>query len=196
MIDVLAWNVLGHIRSSTKRSDQVQLVSYLVLLVAALFVVHFLLAARLFPAHASSCPRTGQALHIDQCDHLRYFGIDVHCAIDGASRLLLWICVLRSNRCPRETLRCYLDMLAATGCDFRFCRMDRGTENGLIGKVHAHLRRGETDFPSIPATVFGSSVSNSKVEARWRGMCCVLCSFFWSRFFFSCDLSHFPSSFR
>lgn len=123
-------------------------------------------------------PRTGQALHIDQCDHLRYFGIDVHCAVDGASRMLMWIRVLRSNRCPRETLKCYLDMLAETGCDFRFCRMDRGTENGLIGKVHAHLRRWETDFPSFPATVFGSSVSNTKVEARWRGVYCLVgCSF-------------------
>ena len=75
-----------------------------------------------------SNPGPNYVWHIDGRDKLKPFGFSVHGAIDGYSRKVLWVKVLRSNNSPSVIGGIYLDYVKEMeGCPIKLVT-DLGTE--------------------------------------------------------------------
>ena len=90
------------------------------------------------------------------------FGLNVHGAIDGFSRYILWLRVCRSNRDPLIVANFFVDWIIENNfvCPY-VVRTDRGTENQFILGFQAALR----DQPGEVSWMTGPSTSNQRIEA-------------------------------
>ena len=70
--------------------------------------------------------------HIDGCDKLKPFGIAIHGAIDGYSRIILWLKLSSSNNNPKAIADYYLCCVKELNLIPRVVRADRGTENVTV----------------------------------------------------------------
>ena len=82
-----------------------------------------------------SNPGPNCAWHIDWYDKLKPFRFAIHGAIDGYSRNVLWLKVLRSNNSPSVIESIYLDCVKEMeGCPITLIT-DLGTENVLTAAM-------------------------------------------------------------
>ena len=72
------------------------------------------------------------AWHIDGYDKLKPFGIAIHGAIDGYSRIILWLKLSSSNNNPKIIANYYLCCIKELQLIPRVVRGDRGTENVIV----------------------------------------------------------------
>ena len=68
------------------------------------------------------------------------FLIGIYGAIDIASRKLLWIKMLVTNRIPKLVARWYFEFIYETRVILNYIRIDNGSENGTNATMHCFLR--------------------------------------------------------
>jgi len=99
------------------------------------------------------------AWHIDGYDKIKPFGFAVHGAIDGYSRKILWLQVLRSNNDPDKIAEIYLNSVKENSeCPVHLIT-DLGTENLLAASLQCFFREDEKAHMFVP------SPRNQRIEA-------------------------------
>lgn len=105
--------------------------------------------------------------HADGYDKLKPFGFPIHACIDGHSRRILWLELVRSNNDPYIVASLYLKTVSSIGIPNRI-RTDCGSENGILAAAQCFLRRNDSDrYAGNAAHLYGSSHANQRIEAWW-----------------------------
>ena len=74
--------------------------------------------------------------HIDSYDKLKPFGFAIHCAIDGYSKIILWLHIESSNNIPRVIASYYLDCVSRLNNVIPvIVRSDCGSENVVLAGI-------------------------------------------------------------
>ena len=73
--------------------------------------------------------------HADGYDKLKQFGFPIHGCIDGFSRRIMWLEIVRSNNDPRVVGGLFLDCVISLNGRPTVLRTDKGTENGLMASA-------------------------------------------------------------
>lgn len=106
-------------------------------------------------------PGPNYAWHVDGYDKLKMWGFHIHGCIDGYSRKILWLSVLRSNKLPDGPASLYLDTVANMGgCPVEVIT-DLGTENGLLAGMQSFFR------DNADAHRYVTSQRNQRIECWW-----------------------------
>ena len=113
-------------------------------------------------------PGPNYCWHVDGYDKLKPYEFPIHGCIDGFSRRILWLEIVKSNNDPHVVGKLFIKCVK----EMQFCptllRTDRGTENGIMATIQCFLRRNHTDSLSeLKAHRYGSSHTNQRVEAWW-----------------------------
>lgn len=107
-------------------------------------------------------------VHIDGYDKLKPYGFSIHGAIDGFSRKLLWLRILRSNKNPYSISRLYFDMVLEQGRVPKVIRCDAGTENVVVNEIQSVLRSDHADIrEGGHSYIVNRSTANQRIEAFW-----------------------------
>lgn len=113
-------------------------------------------------------PGPNYCWHADGYDKLKPFGFPIHGCIDGFSRRILWLEIVRSNNDPRVMGKLFFNCIKELKLCPTILRTDRGTENGIMATAQCFLRRNHPDSLSeVKAHRYGSSHSNQRIEAWW-----------------------------
>ena len=89
------------------------------------------------------------------------YPIAIYGCIDTASRKILWLKVWDSNCKPENVGKWYLEYLYESRVMPNFLRVDKGTETGTMGTMHAFLRSKHGDLEDPTDSVrYGPSTSN------------------------------------
>ena len=81
------------------------------------------------------------AWHLDGYDNIKSFGFAIHGTIDGCSRKVLWLKVLRSNNSPNNIAALYLSCVEELqGVPVKIIT-DLGTENALAAVIYSFFRQ-------------------------------------------------------
>ena len=89
------------------------------------------------------------------------FPLAIYGCMDTASRKLLWLRVWMSNHDPQLIGRWYLEYLMESLVMPSMIRIDKGTETGTMGTMHAFLRQAHEDIEDATDTViYGPSTAN------------------------------------
>ena len=107
----------------------------------------------------SAGPNT--AWHTDGYDKLKPYGLPIHGCVDGFSRKILWVNVVKTNNNPVVPANFYLRTVAELGMCPALLRTDCGTENGLMAAIQCAF------IDDIDAHAYGSSHSNQRIENWW-----------------------------
>lgn len=116
---------------------------------------HFKFASYLFKGH----------------DKLKPFGFPIHGAIDGYSRKVLWLEVVKSNNSPGVPAHLFLETVKQLkGCPI-LLRTDCGTENGKMAAMQCFFRaNGNDEFAADKSHKYGTSTRNQRIENWWSHM--------------------------
>ena len=101
-------------------------------------------------------------------DKLKPYGLPIHGAIDGYSRKILWLKVVRSNNSPIIPAELFLNCVQEVqGCPV-LLRTDGGSENTLMAGAQCFFRQNDSDpFCGNNAHRKGTSPSNQRIESWW-----------------------------
>lgn len=117
--------------------------------------------------------------HVDSYDKLKPFGICINGAIDGFSRMILWLNAYNTNSDPKVIGGYFLETVRETGGCPRTLRADMGTENSSIRDIQQFLRQNDLDLQSGERSfIYGRSTSNQRIESWW-GILRKECVEFW-----------------
>ena len=106
--------------------------------------------------------------HHDGYDKLKPFGFEIHGCIDGYSRRVLWLNIIRSNKDPKEVCNLFVNYLTVIKGVPRKLVVDRGTGNVFIAGSQRFLRRNhKDDLAGHLSFLFGKSIANQRIEAFW-----------------------------
>ena len=116
-------------------------------------------------------PGINYAWHIDGHDNLKPFGFAIHGAIDGYSRKILWLRVLRSNDSSIIIGNIYFDCVKEFhGCPIKLIT-DLGTENVFAAALQTYLRQDVNAHHYVPSTrnqmIESWSSFFTKSKGRW-----------------------------
>ena len=115
------------------------------------------------------------AWHLDGYDKLKPFGFAINGAIDGYSRKVLWLKVLRSNNSPNNIAGLYLSCVEELqGAPVKIIT-DLGTENALAATIHSFFSQDVNAHQYVP------SPRNQIIEC-WRSYFCKCCAGWWREF--------------
>ena len=113
-------------------------------------------------------PGPNHCWHADGYDKLKPYGFPIHGCIDGYSRRVMWLDIVRSNNDPRVVGKLYYNCITSLKFVPTILRTDRGTENGIMASAQCFLRRNHADSLSgDKAHRYGSSHTNQRMEAWW-----------------------------
>ena len=116
------------------------------------------------------------AWHLDRYDKLKPFGFAIHGAVDGYSRKVLWLKVLRSINLPNNIEALYLSCVEELqGAPFKII-IDLGTENALAAAIQRFFRQDANAHQYVP------SPRNQSVGCWWSYFC-KCCAGWWREFF-------------
>jgi hypothetical protein len=106
--------------------------------------------------------------HIDGYDKLKPFGFSIHGCVDGFSRRIIWLELMRSNKNPCFVAKHFLKHVkAARGCPTRVYT-DPGTENGIIAGMQSYFRaEGSDEYAGSNAHKYVTSTRNQRIECQW-----------------------------
>ena len=99
---------------------------------------------------------------------MKPFGFPIHGAVDGYSRKVLWLEVVRSNNSPHTPARLFFDTVKEVkGCPL-LLRTDCGTENGMMAAMQCYFRSDGTDaLAGEKSHKYGTSTKNQRIENWW-----------------------------
>ena len=121
--------------------------------------------------------------HPDGYGKLKLFGFEIHGCIDGYSRRVLWLNVLRSNKDPKEVCNLFGNYLTVMKGVPRKIVADRGAENVFKAGFQRFLRKiHEDDLAGHLSFLFGKSIANQRIEALWSQFR-RSCADWWIQFF-------------
>ena len=107
--------------------------------------------------------------HLDGYAKLKLHGFCIHGAIDGYSRLILWLEVGPTNNDPMITVQFFIDCVRQLSGLPRVVRGDCGTENIHIAAVQRFMRRNHGDsMAGKKSFLYGKSVANQRIEVWWE----------------------------
>lgn len=117
--------------------------------------------------------------HVDGYHKLIRWKLVVHGAVDGYSRLIMFLKVSTNNRAA-SVLSAFLTAVNEFGLPSRI-RTDRGGENVLIAEYMInHPQRG----PNRASVITGKSTHNQRIERLWRDLFSGCVCFFYYFFYF------------
>ena len=119
--------------------------------------------------------------HLDGYHKLIRWKLVIHGAIDGFSRLIVYLKVSNNNR-ANTVLSAFTEAVREYGLPSRI-RVDRGGENIRVSEYMLHHpERG----PGRGSVIAGRSIHNQRIEKLWRdlyfGCICFFYNFFYFRF--------------
>lgn len=101
-------------------------------------------------------------------DKLKPYGFPIHGAIDGFSRRILWLNVVRSNNDPRVPGKLFLEYVKEVGGCPLLLVSDCGTENGISAAMQCNFRcSGQDDQAGERSHRYCSSPANQRIEGWW-----------------------------
>ena len=102
---------------------------------------------------------------LDRYDKFKPYGFERHGCIDGYSRRVLWVSVIRSNKDPKEVCNLYFNYLLIEKELPQKIVADRDTENINIAGSQRFLRRSHSDnLSGYQSFQFGKSTTNQRIE--------------------------------
>lgn len=106
--------------------------------------------------------------HVDGYDKLKPYGLAISGCIDGYSRKVMWLVCGATNNDPGVIAQNYLQCVTEFGVIPMRLRTDCGTENGTMAAIHCALRSAHSDdFAGAASHMYGSSMSNQRIESWW-----------------------------
>ena len=99
--------------------------------------------------------------HADGYDKLKPYGIPIYGAIDGFSRKIIWLKVVRTNNNPLVPAYHYLTTVSRIKKCPSILRTDCGTETGIMAAIHSFFHQDEN------AHKYGKSTTNQRIENWW-----------------------------
>ena len=122
------------------------------------------------------CDGANAVWHVDGYDKVKPYGFPIHGCIDGFSRKIIWLELVRSNNDPYIPAYFYLKNVEKFGFCPEKVRTDAGNENGLMASIQCKF------LASISAHQYGSSHFNQRIENYWshckRGFTAWIIDFF------------------
>ena len=117
--------------------------------------------------------------HLDGYHKLIRWNFVIHGAIDGFSRLIVYMKVSANNK-ARTVLSAFTSAVREFGIPSRI-RTDRGGENLMVSRwMLEHPLRG----PDRRSVIAGRSVHNQRIERLWRDLYSGCICFFYSFFYY------------
>ncbi|KAK0151963.1 hypothetical protein N1851_006662 [Merluccius polli] len=105
--------------------------------------------------------------HVDGYDKLKPYGICINGAVDGFSRMVIWLHAYSTNSNPRVIAGYFIDEAENRGGTHSRIRTDLGTENCVMGQMQVFLRSTHDDEFSERCYITGSSNHNQRIEQWW-----------------------------
>ena len=96
--------------------------------------------------------------NLDGYDKFKPYGFATHGGIDGWSRKVLWIKVLRTNNDPDVITTLFVDAVKNLGGSPQKLRSDCRTENGIAAAAQCYFRN------DCSAHIYGTSPNNQRIE--------------------------------
>ena len=122
--------------------------------------------------------------HCDGYHKLIRWKFVIHGAIDGYSRLIVYLRV-SSNNCATTVLSAFTSAVDEYGLPSRI-RVDKGGENVLVSQMMLeHPKRG----PNRSSVIAGRSVHYQRIERLWRDLYSGCICFFYNFFYFLEDIN-------
>ena len=106
-------------------------------------------------------PGPNYCWHFDGYDKLKPYGLPIHGCIDGFSRKILWLKVVKSNNNPVNPAFYYLSTVKRLGFCPKSLRTDCGTENGIAAGFQCFFLQDKN------AHCYGTSTANQRIECWW-----------------------------
>lgn len=104
--------------------------------------------------------------HVDSYDKLKPFGICINGAIDGFSRLMVWLHAYSTNSNPKIIAGYFLAEVEKRMGTASRIRADLGTENVTMAQMQRFLRWSE-DRHVNNSDISGPSNHNQRIESWW-----------------------------
>jgi len=104
--------------------------------------------------------------HVDGYDKLKPFGICINGAIDGFSRLMVWLHAYSTNSNPKIIAGYFIAEVEKRMGTAARIRADLGTENVTMAEMQRFLR-WSTDRHVSNCYIAGSSNHNQRIESWW-----------------------------
>lgn len=105
--------------------------------------------------------------HVDSYDKLKAYGMCINGAIDGFSRLIVWLHAHSTNSNPKVIASYFIAEVAKKMGTAAKIRADLGTENGTVAEIQRFLRCGDRDDHARNCFISGSSNHNQRIESWW-----------------------------
>lgn len=105
--------------------------------------------------------------HVDSYDKLKPYGICINGAIDGFSRMVIWLHAYSTNSDPKIIAQYFIDEVSSRNGTASRIRSDLGTENCYIEQMQMFLRHDHLDNFSHRCYLYGSSNHNQRIENWW-----------------------------
>ena len=117
-------------------------------------------------------PGPNYCWHADGYDKLKPYGFPIHGCIDGFSRRILWLEIVRSNNDPNVVGNLFLNCVNNLQFYPTVLGTDRGTENGIMATIQCFCAEITLiHFQKLKKTVMGHCIVFS--GSRLGGPCCV-----------------------
>lgn len=105
--------------------------------------------------------------HLDSYDKLKPYGICINGAIDGFSRMIIWLHAYSTNSNPKVIAGYFIDEVENRNGTATRIRADLGTENCFVEQMQLFLRGTHDDVFSERCYITGSSNHNQRIEQWW-----------------------------
>ncbi len=108
--------------------------------------------------------------HMDSYDKLKPFGICINGAIDGFSRMVIWLHAYSTNSDPKVIASYFINEVGQRMGTPARIRSDLGTENRYVEQMQKFLRYDDNDEYAENCFIYGSSNHNQRIESWWAFM--------------------------
>lgn len=105
--------------------------------------------------------------HVDSYDKLKPYGVCINGAVDGFSRMIIWLHAYSTSSNPKVIAGYFIDEVDRRGGTPSRIRSDLGTENCALEQMQRFLRDTHNDEFSDRCYITGSSNHNQRIEQWW-----------------------------